>query len=251
MNEPEGQATTPAPATEGTTGLTWHRLAAWAAWAIPVVFLLVMLAYMEFIPFFIPFIVVFTALGWWVSRGGRASGIVLAVLAVVFIAMNLPFMIPTLQVPASMIDFISVAWILMAAITALVAGIMAFRTPAPSNGARTWQRVVAGLAVLAVVVSVVALVTYDDPAEQGGDIELTTEDIEFVPESIEGDSGTVAVYVTNNDPTTHTFTIDELDVDLDIPANATARVEFEADSGEYEFYCVPHEDVMKGTLTVQ
>ena len=232
-------------------GLTWHKLAAWAAWAIPVIFLLVMLAYMQFLPFFIPFIVVFAVLGWWVSRGGRASGVVLAVLTVVFIAMNLPFIIPTLAVPASVIDFISTAWLLLASITAVVAGIMAFRTSAPSNGARTLQRVVAGLAVVAVVVSIVSTVTYDDAAQQDGDIELTTEDIEFSPETIEGASGTVAVFVTNNDPTTHTFTIDELDVDLDIPANATARVEFEADSGEYEFYCVPHEADMKGTLTVR
>ncbi|HWC15353.1 MAG TPA: cupredoxin domain-containing protein [Actinomycetota bacterium] len=250
MSTPEEQAT-PTTAPEAATGLTWHKLAAWAAWAIPVVFILLMVVHMEFLPFFIPFIVVFGGLGWWVSRGGRWSGIVLAVLAVVFIAMNAPFVIPTLAVPASPIDFISTVWILLAAITAVVAGIMAFRSSASSSGARAWQRVVAGFAVVVVIVSVVAMATYDDAAQQEGDLELTAADIEFKEESLDADSGTVAVFITNEDRTYHTFTIDELDVHVDIPQGAMARVEFDAEAGEYEFYCVPHEADMKGTLTVQ
>lgn len=249
MATPEDQVTPTTPETPAR--MTWHKLAAWAAWAIPVVFILLMVVYMEFIPFFIPFIVVFGALGWWVGRGGRAAGIVVAVLALIFIAMNAPFIIPTLKVLASPIDFISTTWILLAAITAVVAGIMAFRTSAPSSGARTWQRVVAGLAVIAVIVSMVAMVTRDDAAQQEGDLELTAEDVEFQQETLDADSGTVAVFITNNDPTYHTFTIGELDVHVDIPQGTTARVEFEADAGEYEFYCVPHEADMKGTLTVR
>lgn len=248
MGTPEGTSTTPAT---GDEGLSWRKLASWGAFAIPIIFILLMLAYMTFIPFFIPNIVVFGVLGWWVGRGGRASVIVLAILAVVFIAINVPFIVPTLGVPASVIDFTSTAWLLLAAITALVASLIASRTDAPSSGPRTFQRVIAGLAVLAVVVSIVSTATYDDAEEREGDVTVVTEDIEFQPEDLTADSGTVAVYVTNNDPTFHTFTIDELDISLDIPADSTARIEFEAESGEYEFYCVPHEADMKGTLQVQ
>lgn len=249
MATPEEQA---APTTPDTpAGTTWHKLAAWAMWAVPVIFILLMVVYMEFIGFFIPFIVVFGLVGWWVSRGGRAAPIVVAVLALLFIAMNAPFIIPTLAVPASVVDFVSTAWLVLASITAVIAGIMAFRHAGPTNDARTLQRVVAGLAVVVVLVSVVAMVTYDEATGQEGDLELTAEDIEFKEESLDADSGTVAVLVTNNDPTYHTFTIDELDVHLDIPAGTTARIEFEADSGEYEFYCVPHESDMKGTLSVR
>ncbi len=251
MSTAEDQGTTSADATP--TGATaWHKLAAWAAWAIPVLFILLMVVFMEFIPFFIPFIVVFAVVGWWVSRGGRVAPVVLAVLAVLFIAMNAPFIIPTLAVPASVIDFVSTAWILLAAITAVVAGIMAFRSRgAATPAARTFQRVVAGVALLALVIAIVAMATYDGAVQQQGDIEVTTEEIEFRPDEFEADSGTVAVFVTNNDPTYHTFTIDELDVHLDIPADTTARIEFEAEAGEYRFYCVPHEQDMEGTLTVQ
>ena len=249
MATPEEQATP--TAAETPAGTTWHKLAKWAAWAIPVVFILLMVVYMEFIPFFIPFIVVFGIVGWWVGRGGRASGIVVAVLALLFIAMNAPFIVPTLAVPASVVDFVSTAWLVLASITAVIAGVMAFRHAGPASGARTMQRLMAGLGVVVVIVSVVAMATYEEASGEQGDLQLTAEDIEFKEESLDADSGTVAVLVTNNDPTYHTFTIDELDVHVDIPQGSTARVEFEADAGEYEFYCVPHETDMKGTLTVQ
>ena len=247
MSTTETETAAPAPA---PVGLTWRKVAAWGAWAIPILFLLTMLVFMEFIPFFIPFIVVFGLLGMWVLGGGKASAIVLGLISLVFIVMNAPFIIPTLAVPASVVDFVSTAWLLLAALTAAIASGMALRAEGPAPAARTFQRVMAGLAVLVVVLSLVATATYEDASQQEGDIEVVAEDIEY-PETLPAQSGTVAVFVTNNDPTYHTFTIDELDVHVDIPANSTARVEFEADSGEYTFYCVPHESDMEGTLQVQ
>lgn len=240
-----------APVRERTVS-PWQKLASWGAYAIAIFFILLMVAYLEFIPFFIPFIVIFGGVGWWIGRGSRVAAIVGGVLAIIFIAMNAPFIIPSLAVPASLIDFVSTAWILLAAVTVVVAGFLAFRgTTASPDGPRMFQRIVVGLGVLALVVSVFMTLAYDDAIKRQGDVELTAEAIEFDPEDLEGDSGTVAVFVTNNDPTFHTFTIDDLDVHLDIPANTTARIEFEADPGEYEFYCVPHEQDMKGTLTVR
>lgn len=240
-----------APVGERTVS-PWQKLASWGAYAIAISFILLMVAYLEFIPFFVPFIVIFGGVGWWIGRGNRVAAIVGGVLAIIFIAMNAPFIIPSLAVPASLVDFVSTAWIMLAAITVVVAGFIAFRgaTTAP-EGPRTFQRIVLGVGVLALIVSVFMTLAYDDAIKRQGDIELTAEGIEFDPETLDGDSGTVAVFVTNNDPTFHTFTIDDLDVHLDIPANTTARIEFEADPGEYEFYCVPHEQDMEGTLTVR
>ena len=83
-------------------------------------------------------------------------------------------------------------------------------------------------------------------------MELSTEDGEFFPESLDAGSGEVSVFVDNADATLHTFTIEELDVHLDIPASKAARVTFEADPGTYEFICVPHEqEGMSGTLVVE
>lgn len=249
MSTPEDQATT-APAPD--TGFSWRKLAVRAAFTIPIVFLLLMVVSMEFVPFLLIFIVVFSALGFWASRGGKASAIVLGVLSIVFIVTNLPFVIETLSVPASPVDFISNAWILLAAITAAVAGFFAFRGVERGDGATTFARVVLGVAAVAVIVSVFLFVTYEDDTKQDGDIEMTTADFEFQPEEIEADSGTVGVFITNEDPATHTFTIEELDVDLVIPQGASVRVEFDAEGGEYEFTCVPHEGSgMTGTLAVR
>ena len=252
MAQPEDPtAAAPEEKPEKPPPTSWHKLAAWAAWAIPIVFLLVQLFSMEFIPFFVPFIVVFGVMGWWVLRGGSIAPALLVVLALVFIGVNMPFIIPTLKVPASPVDFVSTAWLLLAAITAVIAGFMAFQQSQSEDRPRMVQRVMAGLALVVLLLSVIATATYDDAAEQEGDIQLTAEEFEFSPEELDGSSGTAAVLVTNNDASYHTFTIDELDVHLDIPAGTTARVEFEAEAGEYEFYCVPHESDMQGTLTIQ
>jgi plastocyanin len=233
-------------------GLTWRKLAVRAAFTIPIVFLLLMLISMEFVPFLFIFIVVFAALGFWASRGGKASAIVLGVLSVIFIVTNLPFLMETLSVPASPIDFIANALLLLSAITAAVAAFFAFRGAAADGGPSKFARVVMGVAAVAVIFAVFSFVTYEDDTKQDGDIDITTADFEFQPDEIDADRGTVGVFITNEDPASHTFTIDELDVDVVIPQGAKVRVEFEADGGEYEFICVPHEgNGMTGTLQVQ
>src|SRR5687767_700920 len=127
MAQPEDPTTAaPEEKLEKPPPTSWHKLASWAAWAIPIVFLLVQLFSMEFVPFFVPFIIVFGAMGFWVLRGGSIAPALLVVLALVFIGVNMPFIIPTLKVPASPVDFVSTAWLLLAAITAVIAGVMAF-----------------------------------------------------------------------------------------------------------------------------
>ena len=248
MNTPEDRATAPTP----ETGFSWRKLAVRAAFAIPIVFILLMVVSMEFVPFLLIFCVVFAALGFWASRGGKVAALVLGILSVIFIVTNLPFVMETLSVPASPVDFISNAWILLAAITAAVAGFFAFRGVDDHSGATRFARVAVGAAVLAVVVSIFFFVTYEDDQKQDGDIEMTTTDFRFQPEEIDTDAGTVGVFITNDDPASHTFTIEELDVDVVIPQGAKVRVEFEAEGGEYEFVCVPHEGSgMTGTLAVR
>ena len=105
--------------------------------------------------------------------------------------------------------------------------------------------------LLGVGVAVFSSVTYDSAVAQQGDILVTTADNDYSDTSLEADEGTVSVFVDNTDGTTHTFTIDELDVDLEVPGGKAARVEFEAEQGSYEFYCIPHEGEMEGNLSVE
>lgn len=251
MSTPEDQTTAP-PATVQDTGFSWRKLAVRAAYTIPVVFALLMIMSMEFVPFLLIFMVPFAAVGFWASRGGKASAIVLGVLAVVFVVMNLPFVIPTLAVPASPVDFITTAWVFIAAITVAIAAFFASRGVEGREGSRTFARVVLGVGALALVVSVFSFVTYEDDTKQDGDIEMTTADFEFQPEDIDAEGGTVGIFITNEDPASHTFTIEELDVDVVVPQGASVRVEFDAEGGEYEFVCTPHEESgMVGTLNVR
>ena len=64
-------------------------------------------------------------------------------------------------------------------------------------------------------------------------------------------SGTIGVWVDNRDGIHHTFTIEDLGVDLEIPALKAKRVQFDAPPGTYEIICtVPGHESMTGALTV-
>jgi uncharacterized cupredoxin-like copper-binding protein len=58
----------------------------------------------------------------------------------------------------------------------------------------------------------------------------------------------------NHDLFWHTFTSDELGVDLKVPMSASQQIQFTAGPGVYHFHCtIPGHDLlgMTGTLTVQ
>ena len=174
------------------------------------------------------------------------------VIGILFPVLNFPFLVPTLAQPASIQDFIPAVLALILDVLVIVGAIMVLRGrvevgPGPRNAARVGGAVFVAAAALSIVVGL----TYEDAVRREGDIRLVTEDTEFQEESLEAGAGSLGVFVENKDQTRHTFTIDELDVDLQIPAAASARVQFDAPPGEYTYYCVPHEGDMEGTLTVE
>lgn len=94
-----------------------------------------------------------------------------------------------------------------------------------------------------------------DAARAGdGDFVVSAKNVRFDPDELEMENGEGAIRLKNRDLFWHTFTIDELGVDLYVPVGGTRRATFEAPAGEYEFYCaIPGHDSagMKGTLTVR
>ena len=204
------------------------------------------------IPPLVIFALIFLIGVFWLTKATKGPAILLLVGFVLFLALSAPFIIPTLTVPASAGDFILNLASLLDAIGGIVGAIFVIRGRVePSDSPRTLGRVLIGLFVLGTVLSIFSLVTYDDAESQEGDIELVTRDIEFVDTSLEADSGSVSVFVENEDATLHTFTIEELDVDLDIPASKSARITFDAEPGTYEFFCAPHKEDMKGTIEIR
>ena len=143
----------------------------------------------------------------------------------------------------------------VASVTTVVSAIgdlIARRGPAGRTAAKA-------LAVTAVVAAIAALagsaLTATDHGVQGrpGDLTLVTEDVKFSPERLEAAAGNVAVFVSNKDLFWHTFTIKELDVNLNVPVGGERRIAFDAPAGTYRVVCaIPgHTKAgMEGKLTV-
>ena len=233
-------------------GATWRTLLFWCLVAIPLLFI-VLIPFIGFSPFLIPIMVIPAIAAFFVRRGGRGGVIFALVVFVLLLLLNGPFfLLPALALPVSTGDFVSAAILSVLVVLWLIAGVailMRGDRRSRAVGKAIWAG--AGVVVIAVVVAIAARVTHEDATPQPGDVRLSAEGIQFSTDQLEADSGTVGVFVTNNDQTLHTFTIDELDVNLQVPASSKEHVSFDAPLGAYAFYCIPHESVMKGTLTVR
>lgn len=232
--------------------MTWVKLLRWAAIASVLDVALVNLFSEEIIPPLLVFALIWIGGIAWLTRATKGPAILLLVSFIAHIASSAPFVIPTLTVPASAGDFVLNVLGLLAALVGIVAAIQVARgVVEAAPAARSLATGAAAVFVVLTAFSVFSLVTYDSAVAQEGDVELVTKDVAFDPESLEAESGQVAVFVDNEDTVLHTFTIEDLDVDLDVPAGKSARLTFDAEPGEYEFFCQPHKDDMEGTLTVQ
>jgi plastocyanin len=233
------------------TGMDWRILAVWTGIGMAAGLLVLTAILGEIIPPIIVFALLY-GVGVWLTRGGgRAGTIMLTILSILFLASNAPFILPSLAVPASTVDFLMSGLLVVLALSNLVAAIGALRRN--STGARVGLvgRATVALMLLVVAVAVVGRVTYDSPPAQTGDIKIAAQDFEFSTNVIEADGGEVSVFIDNKDSALHTFTVEELDVDVAVPGGSTARVTFDASAGSYEFICVPHESDMKGTLEIR
>lgn len=86
------------------------------------------------------------------------------------------------------------------------------------------------------------------------DVHVITENMAFSNVTVDANSGVVRVELENHDLFWHTFTIEELGVDLKVPVGATQQVVFDAPSGTYRFVCtIPGHELlgMSGTLVVR
>lgn len=238
----------------GTTeaGLGWVKLLRWATIAA-----LVVVIFINVVAGVIPPLLVFVLLWagglFWLTRSTKGPAILLLVTFVAFLLMSGPFIVPSLMAPAGGAEFVTNLLSVLAAIAGILAAVAILRRR-HEHASDTPKRVgllVAALAIVGIAVATFATMGYENPAPQEGDVELAAQDIEFTQTELEAQSGQVGVFVSNADATLHTFTIDELDVNLTIPASKDARVTFEAEPGTYEFYCAPHREDMQGTLTVE
>jgi glucose/arabinose dehydrogenase/plastocyanin len=97
--------------------------------------------------------------------------------------------------------------------------------------------------------------TPETTGDASAEATVTMVDIAFDPADLAIPANTdVTITLPNTGAALHTFTIDELGVDVEVAAGDTGTVTINAPAGTYEFYCsVPgHKEAgMVGTLTVQ
>jgi plastocyanin len=92
------------------------------------------------------------------------------------------------------------------------------------------------------------------PRRRGTVVAIQARNAAYSTTSLAAPSGQVTVALTNHDPFWHTFTIDQLHVDLEAPLGGTREVSFTAPPGSYRFYCrVPARAAagMRGILTIR
>jgi hypothetical protein len=126
--------------------------------------------------------------------------------------------------------------------------------PAPAIRSPRASAVVAGLAVVLLAVVAVlggaARLGFTNATAATGDTRTEMKDTKYSTGSLDS-TQSVNIYITNSDPTLHTFTIDGA-VNQAVPANSHGKVSINLKPGHYHYYCaVPgHAETMHGTLTV-
>ena len=237
------------PATTATTA--WLRLGRAAAITMVVWSVLLQAVFArELIPPVLIVGLVFLGFSFFLAGERRRLGLAYAVVTVVLVAGNLPQIVSSLSAPASAPSFVLTLASVLAPAAAVVAGLGAFfRWPVPAIRP-TAIAVVAVFAVGAAASIAIAVTTESDVALVG-DAQVTAERVAFAPEAITLASDATGVWVDNRDGVHHTFTVEALGIDLEIPALKAKRVDVAAAAGTYEVICtVPGHDNMTATLIV-
>ena len=231
---------------------TWHKLSWMAPITIGAIFLLIMVTLAGGFEPFLFIIGAITLIVGYVGRRfpRRAGPITVLVAMTLLILMNVESISDDIAHPESFWNF---AVFGVVALTLALVGVIAAIATLRSRGNNPAPRAAytaSAIMVIAIVISGVATLSLEDDAAAPGDLLIVAEDVEFSPTALTG-SGAVAVFVENKDPIRHTFTIEELDLDIELPGSTDRRIEISAPPGTYELVCavLGHDD-MTGTLTI-
>lgn len=252
------QTQTAANSAHGTTAQTsrfgWVKLSALGGTISVLAFAIPMLVD-GFEPFFAVMIAT-VLVGLILLRFARKTAIAwLGVVSLALLIMNGPFIPETLMHPESTLDFVPVSMFTLGALLAVIATVPAFKVARGHESSSGFPKVAAGAAVLLIAAatagSLVARGQVTSDARAAGSTPVSMEDFEFGPKTITAQSGEVNLFVTNNDAARHTFTVDELGIDVSIAPGQARLITFDAEQGEYRLYCAPHEGGMEGELVIQ
>jgi plastocyanin len=193
---------------------------------------------------------------------------VVAAVAALLVGMALFWTAFGLMSMAAFFDFVPGILVLpgvLVAIGATIASIRAMRrgdfTLATDGRERSVVVGILGMVLILTAASAVLTATSRTTARAADADELVVMDnFGFDPEDLEVAAGST-ILVKNDDPFLHTFTVDELDIDVEVGPGSSKLVQLPsgADEGDYVLYCEPHtsdpddpsDDDMAGTLVVE
>lgn len=237
----------PDPSVHVVSRLSWRRLLVLAALADMVVILVVaaVLSDLEAAAVGVGFIAGSALLRW---RTGLAGRILLGLLFVDVLAWMALGALTNIGAGEAVGAVVVPAVLSGISVTGLIATV--------ADGRRTaaWMPGAAiALGAAVVVAAAMAAVLTPPGSAAGADVSIVSEDVAFDTAALDVEAGEVTIELTNRDLFWHTFTVDELGVDLAVPVNGGRQVTFDARPGTYRFYCrIPgHETRMAGTLTVR
>lgn len=183
---------------------------------------------------------------------GKAGPIFHIVASVALLAGSAPFILEALPYPDSPADFVLTGVVGGFVPIAIILGAVgALRRWSGGARVRLWYGTVSLVVVLAAISFIAAAGVEADTIVES-DLPLAINGFEFLTDSLTGNAGRLAVFVDNQDAVRHTFTIESLDLEVQLPANTSRRVVLsDVAAGTYEFICsVAGHENMTGTLVV-
>lgn len=242
----------------GTT-LSWHQLLHITALGNIIVLLAMGIVLRDRLPLGLA-VVIGIGLELMHFRSGRLGLIVLGLLFADTLAWTLSAALANVAQGEELIRLFIPASLSAISLAGVIAAFVIFvlrRRPA-SSGAAVRTVALGALALFAVMMLAGFVIGSSrgqtPPAARQPDLSLRTENMAFSTTELNGRPSQLTVFVDNRHVWWHTFTIDELKVDLQVPSSGKRSLSFTAAPGTYTFYCaIPGHAAlgMKGTFTVR
>lgn len=194
---------------------------------------------------------IFLVFSFFLSGERRRLGLAYSIVTVIVFVGNVPVIVDDLVRIDSAPTFIVTLVSVLAAAAAFVAGLGAFFgwSEAPIRGLAAGAMVIL---VIGSATSLAASANAPSDAAVDGDAIVIAQQLEFNPDALVVENTTAGVWIDNKDGIYHTFTIEALEIDVEIPALKSRRVEFTASPGTYEYVCtIAGHESMTGTLVVE
>ncbi len=239
------------PPTASSTVPDWLRLARAGAITMVVFSLALQTSARTIIPPVLVIGLAFLAFTPFLNGERRRVGIAAAAFGLLAYVANLPIILDDLRNPESAPAFI-LQLLSTAGVVLVVSGGVGAFLRLSATPVKPLALVTAGVFLAGTFGSIAAATGTESEAALSTDVAVTAQQIMWSEDEIIVAASTTGLWIENKDGVRHTFTIEALGVDVEIPALKARRLELDAPPGTYEVICnVPGHQNMTATLTIE